>query len=96
MSDIYTFPRNYEATVASRQTETEAESQARHAGNNQGLYIVDVFRRILKYHLNFILHQSGTAARRQTGTEAESQARHARYSRGLYCLYVFALNFNIS
>ena len=43
MSDIYTFPRNYEATVASRQTETEAEFQARHVRISQGLYMVDVF-----------------------------------------------------
>ena len=46
------FPRHYQATVAIRQTETEAESLARHTRNSQGLYVLDVFKQIFKYQLN--------------------------------------------
>ena len=37
------FPRHYQATIASRHNETEAETQARHAQDSQGMYMHNVF-----------------------------------------------------
>ena len=47
------FPRHYQATVTSRQSETVAESLARHARNSQGLCMLNVFVLIFQYHLIF-------------------------------------------
>ena len=43
------------ATAASRHNETEAESQARHARNSQGLYMLDVFAHVFNYYLNIFV-----------------------------------------
>ena len=41
-------------TAARRQTETVAESVARHARNSQGLCMLDVSARVFNFYLNLI------------------------------------------
>ena len=83
------FPQHYQATVASRQTETEAESIARHARNSQGFYMLDVFAYVENFYLIFLSVTLAATARRDTETEVETQARRARDSPGTYMLFKF-------
>ena len=73
-------------TSPRHQSETEAESLARHARNSQGSYMLDVFARVCNFYI-FLMFRLVTTARRDTETEVETQARRARDSRGTYMLF---------